>query len=416
MRLGLNLGLGSMRGGGGTPPFSPASLFASGEEGVWYEPSTTSAFLSTTDLTPCAVGDACGFLLDKSQGAGYSGGSFTGLGSELVTNGDFSDGLTNVTAFEASVSVTDGNLSIESIGSRSDADRAEMSVSGLTVGAAYLFEIRMRNSVGNSGGIEYFTFTDDTPRIEAGSDFEIYQFVATATDTSGLIRLYAVLVASGGVNGNTLEVDYVSLRKLPGNHATQTTAAARPILRQTGGGLYYLEFDGVDDGMLTPIIDFTATDKMSVFTAASVASDTSPMFIAELSRSITNADGSFGLVAGTPDADVWRFISKGTAISVANAGNGDLDAPYVVSALSDISGNSVVVRKNAVSGVETTDDQGTGNYTNDSISICSRDMQLTPQYFLDGNLYGLIVRGAASTTEEISNTETYLAAKSGVTL
>jgi hypothetical protein len=201
-----------------------------------------------------------------------------------------------------------------------------------------------------------------------------------------------------------------------GNHATQTTAAARPILRQTGGGLYYLEFDGVDDGMLTPIIDFTATDKMSVFTAASVASDTSPMFIAELSRSITNADGSFGLVAGTPDADVWRFISKGTAISVANAGNGDLDAPYVVSALSDISGNSVVVRKNAVSGVETTDDQGTGNYTNDSISICSRDMQLTPQYFLDGNLYGLIVRGAASTTEEISNTETYLAAKSGVTL
>src|SRR3712207_4298621 len=31
-----------------------------------------------------------------------------------------------------------------------------------------------------------------------------------------------------------------------GNHATQSTSAARPILRQSGS-LYYLEFDGVDD-------------------------------------------------------------------------------------------------------------------------------------------------------------------------
>lgn len=34
-----------------------------------------------------------------------------------------------------------------------------------------------------------------------------------------------------------------------GNHATQATASARPVLRQTVGGKYYLEFDGVDDGL-----------------------------------------------------------------------------------------------------------------------------------------------------------------------
>jgi hypothetical protein len=34
-----------------------------------------------------------------------------------------------------------------------------------------------------------------------------------------------------------------------GNHATQATVAAQPILRQTAGGLYYLEYDGVDDDL-----------------------------------------------------------------------------------------------------------------------------------------------------------------------
>ena len=32
-----------------------------------------------------------------------------------------------------------------------------------------------------------------------------------------------------------------------GNHASQSTAAARPVLQQDGNGKYYLAFDGVDD-------------------------------------------------------------------------------------------------------------------------------------------------------------------------
>lgn len=36
-----------------------------------------------------------------------------------------------------------------------------------------------------------------------------------------------------------------------GNHAGQPAAAARPVLRQDGQGRYYLEFDGVDDRLVT---------------------------------------------------------------------------------------------------------------------------------------------------------------------
>lgn len=32
-----------------------------------------------------------------------------------------------------------------------------------------------------------------------------------------------------------------------GNHASQATTAARPLLQQDTGGRYYLSFDGVDD-------------------------------------------------------------------------------------------------------------------------------------------------------------------------
>lgn len=41
-----------------------------------------------------------------------------------------------------------------------------------------------------------------------------------------------------------------------GNHATQATAAARPILQQDGNGKYYLAFDGVDDTLVTGFVAF----------------------------------------------------------------------------------------------------------------------------------------------------------------
>lgn len=47
-------------------------------------------------------------------------------------------------------------------------------------------------------------------------------------------------------------LDNISVRELPGNHATQSVAASRPIYR-TDGTLHWLEFDGVDDYLETGI-------------------------------------------------------------------------------------------------------------------------------------------------------------------
>ena len=92
--VGLNKGVtglwsgasGLIAGWGGG--FNPLTLFASGEQGAWYDPSDlTTMCQDTAGTTPVtATGQTVGLLLDKSQGLV--------LGPELVTNGDFSGGST----------------------------------------------------------------------------------------------------------------------------------------------------------------------------------------------------------------------------------------------------------------------------------------------------------------------------------
>ena len=59
--LGVNrLGVTNSRG------FNPASLFASGEEGAWYDPSDLSSMFQVDQTTPAVQGQPVGKILDKS--------------------------------------------------------------------------------------------------------------------------------------------------------------------------------------------------------------------------------------------------------------------------------------------------------------------------------------------------------------
>jgi hypothetical protein len=64
MQLGLGLSLTNLRGGG----FSPALLFAAGEQGAWYDPSDiTTLFQDDAGTQPVtAAGQSVGLMLDKS--------------------------------------------------------------------------------------------------------------------------------------------------------------------------------------------------------------------------------------------------------------------------------------------------------------------------------------------------------------
>ena len=57
----------------GASAFSPASLFSSGEEGVWYDPSDLSTMFQNSDgTTAVAVGDPVGYIEDKSGNGNHA--------------------------------------------------------------------------------------------------------------------------------------------------------------------------------------------------------------------------------------------------------------------------------------------------------------------------------------------------------
>jgi len=202
-----------------------------------------------------------------------------------------------------------------------------------------------------------------------------------------------------------------------GNHAFQATATSRPVLQQDASGRYYLSFDGVDDWMLTNSIDFTATDKMTVFAGVRKLSDVGSIVV-ELSSNVTTNTGSFYLVAGEDLVARYSSMARGTAVAFAEqAAKWTLSnrAPdtAVLAATHDIAGDLSNFRHNGVNGTSGTGDKGTGNFGNYPLFIGSRAGTSIP---FNGHLYGLIVRGAQTDSLHLTNVERFLAHKSGVVL
>ncbi len=188
--------------------FSPASLFASSEPGAWYDPSDlTTMFQDTAGTTPVtATGQTVGLLLDKSRGLV--------LGPELVTNGDFSSGTGWTLGTGWSIS---GGVASANIATGSTLAQAFTTTNGKTYAVTYTI------TSFTSGGVRArFTGTANVNgviRSAAGT----YTEYLTATATNGNF-----VMVDGGV-GFVGAIDNITVKELAGNHATQATAASRPI-------------------------------------------------------------------------------------------------------------------------------------------------------------------------------------------
>lgn len=198
------------------------------------------------------------------------------------------------------------------------------------------------------------------------------------------------------------------------NHAFATSSATRPILRKNATtGVYYLAFDGTDDFLQTNSIDFTATDKVSLFAGVRKLSDAATATVFEFSANKNANSGVFALF--TPlDSGITQiaWITKGTTERVAS--NNMLAAPIttVISAKGSISGDTSILKVNGTQ-VSNSIDQGTGNYGNYPLYIGRRGgISLS----FNGHIYSLIGVGRLSTDDEIAAIEKELAKRTGVTL
>ena len=173
------------------------------------------------------------------------------LGPELVVNGTFDtdvSGWSNIELgnYESGLQFIDGKLQITATdGSTGGAYQIINTVPGKWYRVSFLCDKNARIDISKNPAFPNGNIVVSTTS-EAGvtghltfqaPDADVYVTPFTSSDGVALW-------------------DNVSVRELPGNHATQSTTAAKPTYR-TDGTLHWLEFDGDDDQLVATIPGIT---------------------------------------------------------------------------------------------------------------------------------------------------------------
>jgi hypothetical protein len=383
-------------------------LFSNGEQGFFYDPNDLSTMLqdSAGTVPVTGAGQPVGLILDKSKELA--------LGSELITNGDFSDGMTGwvVKNGTSTATIVNGAARLTATSSTSP----QLSMPTAFLADKYVeVSVDFMNRTGGSRVYIGLSSTESTGVINS----------VVSTKTSGSVKFRARVPSNfnGGLycrlnsptEGSYIDFDNISVKEIVGNHAYQTTSASRPILqRNATTGAYYLAFDGADDFLQTNNIDFTATDKVSLFAGVRKLTDAVAMIV-ELSSAVTSNNGTFYLARSKPIgvSDInYSFATKGTLVTYSVVDGFAAPHSAILTANGVISSD---VNNFEVNGklASTTGDQGTGNYGKYPLYIGRRGGSSIP---FNGHIYGLIGVGKLVSDNETASIEKELAKRVGVTL
>jgi hypothetical protein len=231
------IGLSGGAGGGAAPAFSPADLFAGGENGVWYHPQDPSSIFSSQPVTRAAgtwgsaAADRAAIMVDKRLldiDAADTFADWLSARAELLSNPSMNTDTawtkgTGVThtgtgyAFDG----TSGTTLTQACGIAANSWYAvEVVVSAYTSGTA-------RVLVGSSGNSDY--------SINGVGTF-LFFFKASG-NTEASIQANT----SGPFTGT---IDSMSVKHVPGNHAYSINDTNRGTLRQDANSIFYVEFTG----------------------------------------------------------------------------------------------------------------------------------------------------------------------------
>ena len=456
IRNGLPIGLGSVAGFG-VQQFSPADLFSAGEQGAWYDPSDYSTlFQDSAGTTPVtAVEQFVGLMLDKS-GRGNHATQTTSAKrpklaarynlltySEQFDNGDWlkfgvtispnagtaPDGTTTADLIYPSSTGTDRALYRGGFASISKTHSVAAKAAGKnwfciyqedTTGGAAWFDLA-NGTVGTvAAGFANATITP------LGNGW--YRCSVTSTSSFNQYTAFAPVDAD---NSNTLTVNSTDGALIWGadlRPASQATGLIGPTYQRvvdaatydTVGFLPYLQFDGLSWSMSTNSIDFTATDKMTVWAGVRKQADPPDAMLCELSAVFTNA-GTFAIAAPWTSTTLrsYFFLTRGDAVNsrgytgYAAPITNVLSAALQSSAADSDAAQNVRINAVDVAGTSISSNISTGNFGNHSLFIGARN---NASLFFNGWLTSLIVRGAQSTQSQIEATESWVAGKTGVSI
>jgi hypothetical protein len=417
--------------------FNVLSLFSSGEQGAWYDPSDFSTmFQDSAGSTPVtAVEQPVGLIRDKSGrgnhasqatstsrpvlsarynlilNSGYIGG-VAGTPGTAPTNWTFvlSGGTTNafvsddaggfITSFTASAARQIVNQSV-SVGV---ATYSAFVTINTNTGPFNLNNLFTLSAVPAGTTTTFYAngslINEATYPPAAGDRIEARSVVTTA----GTITYRVGAGASSNVTGTVAfsKFDIRVTNDGVGIPAYQRINAATDY--DTNGFPLYLAFDGVDDSLSTASVDFSATNKMSVFAGVRKLSDAARAILCELGTGAV-ATNAFNLEAPSAASDTFRWRSGGSVAQEVVPTGFAAPTTRVLTGTADIPGDDVTLRANGAQVATLSADQGTGNYSNDVLYVGRRAGTSLP---FSGRVYSLIVRGATTNADQIARTEAWV--------
>ena len=424
-------------------------MFASGEQGAWYDPSDMSTlFQDSAGTVPVtAVEQPVGRILDKSGRGNHatqatttkrpvlsrlvnllnnsSASGFANydvnvtLGAAQGPDGSMSAALISPVAsslaqFSQSVTAGDGDYTSFVIVKKKDFryvkflfGHATISIFDLDAG---VFLSALTGYFSQALGNGWY-LVGATQSMVGGWTIG-YQFSST-TETGSYFnypdRNRQVVPDADGIKGNYFAGASLTLAAdahLPYQYVnTASDYDADPAKFPA-----YLSFDGVDDALQTGNIDFTSTDKMTVWAGYAKINDGPTSVFLEAGSDYTGGGG------------IGAFSSNGgsAAFGFAHSDATGNQALNLVSAATEI--GLITSRYDLQSGAQTSARKNSGAWGFASASgggfLGNRPLYIGARagssYYFNGRLYGLLVRGAQSTLSQIEAAELYMKKKARI--
>lgn len=204
-------------------------------------------------------------------------------------------------------------------------------------------------------------------------------------------------------------------RQVAGVGAQQFTATKRPLLTFDGKSIPLMRFDGIDDCLVTPAIDFSACEAVTVIAGLRKAAGTTVAAVCE--HGVVSSPGAFGLFAPVGSSNSGNHVYMQTRGGVDGgwyydipAGSSSVFASVLVGSATTraekaptyvLNGNSLSVRY-AGGAV---DPIGSDPFQNAALNIGQRNASV---YAFAGDLYSLTVIGRRLSNAEMLATSRWI--------
>lgn len=447
----------------GSSDLNPRELFASGEQGLWLDPSDFSTMwqdsAKTTPVT--AAGQPVGYIADKS-GRGNDASQSTsasrptlaripasGRRNLLTRTEEFDNAAwakSNATVSANTSETTDplgtntADKILETTATGTHTVRQTVAVtSGQNITFSFYAKAAGRNFVRfwedvTTGKQGYFDLANGTATNSDLSSVAIqsvgngwYRCSGTINSFAGTSYGFRIHISTDGTTtsfaGDDTKGVYIWGAQLEtGSAATsyQKVVATTDVTESGVSDLWHLVFDGSDDSLVTNSVDFSGTDEMTVIAGVRKLSDAAFQVVAELTPNWNTSPANNGaFLHGIADL-TWLYNTgaRGTqtvnANQVAKTTSATYAAPVtnIFTGLHDISNDSTTLRLNAIDIETATGEKGSGNFASAAIYIGRRGGSTSP---FNGHLYQLIIRGKTTPTGKLLEAERFVARKTGVT-